>query len=126
MIHPKFITIKLNSSFMCFDNFDNIFFTSFLKFILHDWWLGSYHIDFDVILPESWDTIVAAISSSRGSEKLKSNEIQDVVLSKSIHKRKLGDSSNSAHNFDQRGKSKSNDPDKSRSKSKDCENFQAN
>ena len=33
-------------------------------------------------LPESWDTVVVAISSSRGSEKLKFDEIRDVVLSK--------------------------------------------
>ena len=38
-------------------------------------------------LPEPWDTVVAAISSSRGSEKLKFDEIHDVVLSKSIRKR---------------------------------------
>ena len=37
-------------------------------------------------LPESWDTIVAAISSSRGSEKLKFDEIRDVILSKIIRK----------------------------------------
>ena len=43
-------------------------------------------------LPESWDTVVAAISSSRGSEKLKFDEIRDVFLSKSIRKREVGDS----------------------------------
>ena len=43
-------------------------------------------------LPESWDTIVAVISSSRGSEKLKFDEIHDVVLSESIRKREMGDS----------------------------------
>ena len=37
-------------------------------------------------LPESWDTIVAVISSSQGSEKLKFDEIRDVILSKSICK----------------------------------------
>ena len=37
-------------------------------------------------LPESWDTVVVAISSSRGSEKLKFDEIRDVVLRKSIRK----------------------------------------
>ena len=47
-------------------------------------------------LPEIWDTVVAAISSSRGSEKLKFDEIRDVVLSKSIRKREVGDSSGSA------------------------------
>ena len=37
-------------------------------------------------LPESWDTVVTAISSSGGSEKLKFDEICDVVLSESIRK----------------------------------------
>ena len=37
-------------------------------------------------LPESWDTVVAEISSSRGSEKLKFDEIRDVVLRESIRK----------------------------------------
>ena len=32
-------------------------------------------------LPESWDTIVAAINNSRGANKLKFDEIRDVVLS---------------------------------------------
>ena len=35
-------------------------------------------------LPESWDSVVAAISSSHGTEKLKFDEIRDVVLSESI------------------------------------------
>ena len=37
-------------------------------------------------LPESWDTVVAATSSFQGSEKLKFNEIQDIVTSESIPK----------------------------------------
>ena len=41
-------------------------------------------------LPESWDTVFAAISSSYGFEKLKFDEIRDVVLSKSICKREVG------------------------------------
>ena len=57
-------------------------------------------------LPESWDTVVAAISSSRGSEKLKFDEIRDVVLSKSICKREIGDSSGSALSVDRRERSK--------------------
>ena len=58
-------------------------------------------------LPESWDTIVAAISSSRGSDKLKFDEIRDVVLSESIRKWKIGDSSGNALSVDRRGRSKS-------------------
>ena len=55
-------------------------------------------------LPESWDTVVAAISSSREFEKLKFDEIRDVVLSKSIRKREVGDSPGSALSVDRRGR----------------------
>ena len=72
-------------------------------------------------LPESWDTVVAAINSSRGSDKLKFGEIRDVVLSESIRKRETGDSSGSALSVDQRGRSKSKGPNKGRSKSKNRE-----
>ena len=57
-------------------------------------------------LRESWDTVVTAISSSGGSEKLKFDEIRDVVLSESIHKREVGDLSGSALSVDRRGRSK--------------------
>ena len=59
-------------------------------------------------LSESWDTVVAAISSSRGFDKLKFDEIRDVVLSKSIHKREIENSSGSALSVDQQGRC--NDP----------------
>ena len=72
-------------------------------------------------LPKSWDTIVAAISSSQGSNKLKFYEIRDVVLSESIRKRKIGNSSGSALSVDQRGRSKPKGPNKGRSKSKNRE-----
>ena len=57
-------------------------------------------------LPESWDTVVAAISSSCGSEKLKFYEICYVVLSESIRKQEVGDSSGSDLSDDRRGRSK--------------------
>ena len=70
-------------------------------------------------LPDSWDTVDAASSSSRGSEKLMFNEICDVVLSESICKREVGDSSGSALNVDQRGRSKTKGQNQhGRSKSK--------
>ena len=56
-------------------------------------------------LHESWDTVVVAVSSSHGFEKLKFDEIRDVVLSESIHKRKVGDSLGSALSVDRRGRS---------------------
>ena len=52
-------------------------------------------------LLESWDTVVATISSSRGSDKLKFDEIQDIFLSESIHKQEIGNSSGSALSVDQ-------------------------
>ena len=69
-------------------------------------------------LPESWDTVVAAISSSRGFDKLKFDETRDVVLSESIHKRKIEDSSSNALSVDRRGRSKSKGPNNGRSKSR--------
>ena len=51
-------------------------------------------------LSESWDTVNAAISSSGGSEKLKFDEIRDVVLSESIRKREVRDLSGSALSVD--------------------------
>ena len=90
--------------------------------------LGSVEINFEdeikalilmSSLPESWDTVVAAISSSRGSDKLKFDEIRDVVLSESIRKRETGDSSGNALSVDRRGRSKSKSSNKhGRSKSK--------
>ena len=70
------------------------------------------------ILPESWDTVVAAISSSRGSDKLKFDEIRDIVLSESIRKREIGDSSDNSLIVDRRGRSKSKGPNNERSKSR--------
>ena len=75
-------------------------------------------------LLKSWDTVVVAISSSRGFDKLKFGEIRDVVLSESIHKRETGDSSGSALSIDQRGRSKPKGPNKGRSKSKNREKSQ--
>ena len=47
-----------------------------------------------------------AISSSRGSKKRKFDKIRDIVLSESIHKREVVDSSGSALSVDRRGRSK--------------------
>ena len=66
--------------------------------------------------------VVAAISSSRGSDKLKFGEIRDVVLSESIRKRETGDSSGNVLSIDRSGRSKSKSSNKhGRSKSKNRE-----
>ena len=72
-------------------------------------------------LPESRDT-VAAISSSRESNKLKFDEIQDAVFSEIFCKWEIEDSSGNTLNVDRRGRSKSKSPNKhGRSKSKNRE-----
>lgn len=43
-------------------------------------------------LLDTCDTIVSTITSSRSSEKLKFDEIRNVILSENIHKRELRDS----------------------------------
>ena len=53
-------------------------------------------------LPKSWNIVVAAISSSRGSDKLRFDEIRDVVLSESTRKREIENSSGSALSLDKR------------------------
>ena len=61
-------------------------------------------------LPEPWYTVVAAINSSRGFDKLKFDEIRDV--SESIPKWEIGDSSGNTLSVDQRERSKSKSPNK--------------
>uniref|UniRef100_A0A8C0U946 CCHC-type domain-containing protein n=1 Tax=Cyanistes caeruleus TaxID=156563 RepID=A0A8C0U946_CYACU len=62
---------------------------------------------------------VARLGPSRGSEKLKFDEIRDVVLSESIRKREVGESSGNALSVDRRGRSKSKGQNqRGRSKSK--------
>ena len=72
-------------------------------------------------LPKSCDIVVAAISSSWGYDKLKLDEIRDVVFSESICKREIRNSSGSALSVNQRGRSKSKGPNNGRSKSKNRE-----
>ena len=75
-------------------------------------------------LPESWDTIVSAVSSARGSNALKYDEIYDVILSKSIHKKDSGESSRSSLNVRGRGKQRGQSKNRGRSNSKRRGRFQ--
>ena len=69
-------------------------------------------------LPELWDVVVAAISSSWRSKKLKCDEIWDVVLSQSIRIREIEDLPSSVLSVDKMGRSESKSPNKGRSISK--------
>jgi hypothetical protein len=47
-------------------------------------------------LPESWNATVTAVSSSSGSNKLKFDDVRDLVLSEEIRRRESGESSTSS------------------------------
>ncbi len=67
--------------------------------------LSSVEIEFDEevralillsSLPESWNATVTAVSSSSGSNKLKFDDVRDLVLSEEIRRRELDESSTSS------------------------------
>ena len=47
-------------------------------------------------LPESWNATVMAVSSSLGSNKLKFDDVRDLILSEEIRRRESGESSTSS------------------------------
>ena len=47
-------------------------------------------------LPESWNATVTAVSSSSGSNKLKFDDVRDLVLSEEIRRRESGECSTSS------------------------------
>ena len=101
--------------------------------------LSSVEIDFDdeiraliilASLPNSWEAMRMATSNSTGKEKLKYNDIRDLILAKKIHKRNTGETSRSGSILNletrgrgddrnsNRGKSKSRNSNRNRSKSR--------
>uniref|UniRef100_A0A7N2QZR7 Integrase catalytic domain-containing protein n=1 Tax=Quercus lobata TaxID=97700 RepID=A0A7N2QZR7_QUELO len=77
--------------------------------------LSSVEIDFDdeiralivlAFLPNNWEAIRMAVSNSTGKEKLKYNDIQDLILAEEIRKRDVGETSGSgsALNLETRGR----------------------
>ena len=90
--------------------------------------MSSVEIDFDdeicaliilASLPNSWDAMRMAISNSTGKEKLKNNDIRDLILAKEICRRDVDETSGSgsALNLEIRG-SKSRNSNRNRSKSR--------
>ncbi|CAH9148593.1 unnamed protein product [Cuscuta epithymum] len=72
-------------------------------------------------LPESWNGTVTAVSASTGKEKLKFDEVKNLVVSEEIRRKESGLASGSALRTENRGRTKSkskSDRDRSRSKSK--------
>ncbi|RVW14238.1 Retrovirus-related Pol polyprotein from transposon TNT 1-94 [Vitis vinifera] len=68
--------------------------------------LSSVEIDFDdeiralivlASLPNSWEAMRMAVGNSTGKEKLKYNDIRDLILTKEIRRRDAGETSRSGH-----------------------------
>ena len=77
--------------------------------------LSSIEIDFDdeiraliilAFLPNSWETMRMAVSNSTGKEKLKYNDIRDLILAEEIRRKDAGETSGfgSALNLETRGR----------------------
>ena len=77
--------------------------------------LSSVKFDFDdeicaliglASLPNSWEAIRMAVSNSTGKEKLKYNDIRDLILAEEIHRKDAGETSGSgfALNLETRGR----------------------
>ncbi|KAE8673187.1 hypothetical protein F3Y22_tig00111807pilonHSYRG00005 [Hibiscus syriacus] len=70
-------------------------------------------------LPNSWNATVIAVSSSSGNNKLKFDDVQDLVLSKEIRRRELGEAStSSALHTESRGRTSERNSNRGRSKSR--------
>ncbi|KAL6323541.1 hypothetical protein AAG906_039119 [Vitis piasezkii] len=91
--------------------------------------LSSVEIDFDdeiralivlASLPNSWEAMRMAISNSTGKEKLKYNDIRDLILAEEIRRRDAGETSGSgsALNLETRGKGNDRNSNRGRSNSR--------
>ena len=92
--------------------------------------LSSIEIDFDdeicalivlASLRNSWEVMMRmAVSNSTGKEKLKYNDIRDLILAEEIHRRDVGETSGlgSALNLETRGRGNDKNSNRSRSKSR--------
>ena len=91
--------------------------------------LSFVEIDFDdeiralivlASLPNSWEAMRMAVSNSTGKEKLKYNDIRDLILAEEIHRRDAGETlgSSSTLNLETRGRGNDRNSNRGRSKSR--------
>ena len=73
-----------------------------------------------VSLPNSWEAMRMTVSNSTGKEKLKYNDIRDLILAEEIRRRDVGETlgSGSALNLETRGRGNDRNSNRGRSKSK--------
>ncbi|RVW24225.1 Retrovirus-related Pol polyprotein from transposon TNT 1-94 [Vitis vinifera] len=90
---------------------------------------GFVQIDFDdeiralivlAFLPNSWEAMRMAVSNSTGKEKLKYNDIRDLILAEEIRRRDAGETSGSgsALNLETRGRGNNRNSNQGRSNSR--------
>ena len=91
--------------------------------------LSSVEIEFDdeiralillASLPNSWEAMRMAVSNSAGKNKLKYDDIRDLILAEEVRRKDSGETSglSSALNVDSRGRSHDRNSNRGRSKSK--------
>ena len=91
--------------------------------------MSSIEIDFDdetcaliilASLPNNWETMRMTVSNSTGKEKLKYNDIRDLILAEEIRRRDASETSGSdfALNLETRGRGNDRNSNRGRSKSK--------
>ncbi|KAL2248266.1 UNVERIFIED_CONTAM: Retrovirus-related Pol polyprotein from transposon TNT 1-94 [Sesamum indicum] len=69
-------------------------------------------------LPDSWDVVVTSVSTSSGKEKMKFDNIRDMVLNEETRRRQTGGSSGSALHTESRGRPDTRGKYRGRSKSR--------
>ena len=89
--------------------------------------LLSVEIDFDdeiralivlASLPNSWEAMRIAVSNSTGKEKLKYNDIRDLILAEKIRRRDAGETLRSGYALNLEIRGRGNDKNSNRGKSK--------
>ena len=89
--------------------------------------LSSVEIDFDdeiralivlASLPISWEAMRITVCNSIGKEKLKYNDIRDLILAKEIRRRDAGESSGFGYALNLKTKGRGNDRNSNRGRSK--------
>ena len=89
--------------------------------------MSSVEIDFDydihalivlASLPNSWEIMRMVVSNSTGKEKLKYNDIRDLVLAEEIRRRDASDTSGSGSTLNLETRGRGNDRNSNRDKSK--------
>ena len=89
--------------------------------------MSSVEIDFDdeiralivlASLPNSWEVMRMAVNNSTGKEKLKYNDIRDLILSEEIRRRDADETSGSGSALNRETRNRGNDRNSNRDRSK--------